>query len=61
MNDEGKIKALCAVIEELLDLIQDETTADAFREDYQEVVSYDDNKTKAIQEGKVNGKIQAER
>ena len=39
MNDEGKIKALCAVIEELLDLIQNETTADAFREDYQEVVS----------------------
>ncbi len=42
MNDKEKIEALCAVIEELLDLIQDETAADAFREDYKEVVSYDD-------------------
>lgn len=37
MNDVEKIEALCAVIESLLELIQDETAADSFREEYQKI------------------------
>ena len=37
MNSEEKIEALCAVIESLLELIQDEAAADSFREEYQKI------------------------
>lgn len=37
MSSEEKIEALCAVIESLLELIQDEAAADSFREEYQRI------------------------
>jgi hypothetical protein len=42
MNDKEKIEALCAVIEEILELVQDETAAECYREKYRQAVACED-------------------
>lgn len=41
MDSKEKIEALCVVIEELLELIQDETAANCIREEYRAVLDRD--------------------
>ena len=41
MDSKEKIEALCGVIEELLELIQDETAANCIREEYRAVMDRD--------------------